>query len=214
MGRLGLDVLFDLDGTLVDSRPGIRRALLEAVEAVFPGRDLGGIEFAIGPPVREILQRSLEETSPEELDRLEVAFRASYDGGAWRESNAYSGVHETLAELRRRGFHCHIVTYKPASPTMQILGELDLRRYVDEVVCADSREPRFRSKAEMIRYLMEKLGIPQGKALYVGDSADDWSAAEECGLAFIGEEYGYGTFLQTEAAPRSIRSLRDLILII
>src|SRR5690349_17735314 len=120
----GLHLIFDLDGTLVDSRPGIQRSLRAAILRVFPHVDPGVLDFEIGPPVRQMFQQTLKTVNPMELQQLELAFRTSYDSDGWKQTNAYTGVDETLDKLTRRGNICYVVTNKPALSTSRILTHL------------------------------------------------------------------------------------------
>lgn len=214
MGSLISHLVFDLDGTLVDSRPGILHALRTAARQVQPEIDAAGLEFQIGPPVREMLQSGLQTSDPEELDRLEAAFRASYDGGGWKMTEVYPGLLDTLDTLSRRGIVCHIVTNKPAFATARILIHLGLSRYFDGVLCPDMRAPKFASKSEMLAFLLETRRIATENALYLGDSADDLYAAANCGLGFIGIEYGYGELPQTGERFRRVHSCAEILSVV
>jgi phosphoglycolate phosphatase len=206
-----LHLIFDLDGTLVDSQPGILYSLKTAVRQTFPEIDPEMFDFKIGPPVREMLRIGLKTVSEAELDRLETAFRVSYDGGGWQLTTVYPSVVETLVELTRCGVSCYVVTNKPSLATARILTLLGLTPYFDTVLCPDSRQPRFSSKAEMLEELLEERIIPANQAIYVGDSVDDFCAAEQCGIKFISIEYGYGRIPQKEKRLRRVNSFDELL---
>lgn len=206
-----MDLIFDLDGTLVDTRPGIQHALRQAVRQVFPGLDLAGFEFKIGPPVREVIEQGLKTTRPEELDQLEAAFRGCYDTEGWKMSSLYPGVLETLEQLRQRGNSLYIATYKPGSVTKRILTYHHLLPFFDEVISPDSRQPKFVDKEEEICYLMDQHNLSRQNTVYLGDSPEDMSAAEVCGISFLGLEYGYGMFSSPVLLGRLVRSFPELL---
>ena len=82
------NILLDLDGTLVDSWPGIEYASQVAVRATLPGKVMPELRPYMGPPIREMFRQALQEESVEVIIELERQFRASYDGEGWRRSVA------------------------------------------------------------------------------------------------------------------------------
>ncbi len=185
-------VLFDLDGTLVDSSAGIEYSCRVALQEVLPGREIRDLRARIGPPIREVFRRALPDVGADALGQLERSFRASYDAEGWRRSVAYPGVAETLSCLRELGRRSFVVTNKPQAPTRSILGLLGLEARFEEVVCPDSRTPPFASKAEEAIDLVRRYGLQPERAALVGDSEEDARAAQACGLPFIAASYGYG----------------------
>jgi len=205
-----MHLIFDLDGTLVDSWPGIRYALRQAIEHVHPEFDLGPLNFEIGPPVRSMFQEALDIADAAQLDQLEAAFRDAYDGGAWKMTELYPCVSQTLSILRAQGILCYIVTNKPALATRRILAQFEIAHFFAAAVSRDSFQPALQDKTEMTHYLLNQHAIAPTTACYVGDSADDLRAAEDCGLEFVGVEYGYGKFDDTKPI-RKVQSFVELL---
>ncbi len=206
-----MHLIFDLDGSLIDSKPGIVFSLQKAIRQVFPDSQPELLEFNIGAPVREMLQQTLLNTTVQELDNIEIAFRAIYDTEGWQLSRLYPEVEETLEKLVARRISLYIVTNKPDLPTNRILNHLNLRQYFLDVICPDSHQRIFDHKADIINYLIDKYCIQANEAVYVGDTLADQSAAEQCGLAFIGLEYGYGSFPGTERSYPVILTFPELL---
>jgi len=205
-----MHLIFDLDGTLVDSRPGILHSLEQAVRSVFPQLDTRQLDFKIGSPVRVILRQALKNASGPELDRLEAAFRAAYDGGGWKLVRLYPGVREGLERFKVAGMSLYIITNKPSLPTGLILKATGIDSFFMEAVSPDTCQPALNEKTEGIRYLMDKYAIQAGDAIYLGDSPDDLAAAQASGLAFIGLEYGYGTFPTSAKSYSTVKSFSEL----
>jgi len=185
-------VFFDLDGTLVDSLPGIAFSVAAAINEVVPGHDAPGIRALIGPPIRVILERALDRLDAETIDRVEQAFRRSYNRDGWKKSAPYPGALETIAALNRNGHACHVLTNKPRIPARQILEHLGLASHLKEIITPESGNPRYPTKTAAALDAAGRLGISPGKGIIVGDSLDDAAAAEACGFLFAAVTFGYG----------------------
>jgi len=202
-------VVFDLDGTLVDSLPGIQAALAEAGIPT-RRRDLKAL---IGPPIRQILAELSGASNGPALDRLERAFRASYDSAGWRRTVCQKGAATMLRGLASRGVSLWLVTNKPAAATGRILGQLALAGFFTETVCRDSRVPAFESKAGMLMDLLRRRGLRPEETLMVGDTLEDARAAEAAGVACDLVPHGYGRGLDgpLPANCRRIRGWNELL---
>lgn len=198
-------VIFDLDGTLIDSCDGIASALRAAVLDVLPDAEVPPLRERIGPPMSQIVRRLLPDADEALRARVVAGFRARYDDEGWRGSTAYPGAAQTLRALARRGVGCFVVTNKPRLPTANILRELGLAEFFAEVVCPDCRRPPYSRKAEAVAALIERHRLDRAASLLVGDSDDDWRAARENQVAFALAAYGYGAGPHLrDAAPAAV----------
>ena len=184
-------IFFDLDGTLVDTLPGIEYSCQVAVQAALPNRKLEHLRQRMGPPIREIFRLAFADIEPTVVDRLETQFRANYDTVGWQKSIAYPGVAETLAQLNDWQIDCFVVTNKPSVPTERILRHLGLDKYIKETTSPDSSAGPFSSKASAMAYLLSKYQLTVEHTVVVGDSEDDARAARACHLGFVAASYGY-----------------------
>jgi phosphoglycolate phosphatase len=189
-------LFFDLDGTLVDSFPGIAFSAEAALAHVSPDRTPPDFLPFIGPPIREVFRCALAENDPKILDRLEQSFRKSYDSEGWRKTISYPGVENVLAQVCESGVVCRVLTNKPKLPTHTILQHLCLDRFFNEVITSDTRTPCYSSKVEAALDVQRRNAIAGEDALLVGDSADDGAAAEACGFRFAAAMFGYGRAYQ------------------
>ena len=116
-------IIFDLDGTLVDSYPGLRYSVELAIKRVFPQKELApNIQIPVGPRIRDLMQLVLGELPDKTLDGLEVEFRHIYDSYGWEKSFLYPEVINTLIKLSGENENMlFIVTNKPYLPTKNIL---------------------------------------------------------------------------------------------
>ncbi len=199
------NIFFDLDGTLVDSLPGIEYAVDCALrESNFVRRE--PLRSLIGPPIRDILQSVAAGATEDQLDRLEAAFRAVYDSAGWRQTALQSGAARALDVLLAGGMRLFLVTNKPLAATAKILSLLGLEDHFEDVLARNSTVPPFTSKARMLQYLLERHGLDPKQCLMVGDTTEDCAAAAEAGVAAVIMAHGYG---QQWAAPSGCLLLND-----
>lgn len=187
-------ILFDLDGTLVDSAPGIRHAFLESARLVLPetSLDLPDIRPYIGPPLPEMVRLLLPGASAPELERVVAGFRSVYDDSGWRKTGLFETVIETLSRLRDLEVRCFLATSKRLVPTMKIMEGLGLLPFFEDVISSDASHPVRLSKESMVRDLVARHRLDPSRTLMVGDTGSDAAAARACGLDFALAAYGYG----------------------
>jgi phosphoglycolate phosphatase len=192
MPEITSHVIFDLDGTLVDSAPGVVWAIRTAWNLVCPHMPLPEVRQFIGPPIRKIFQLAAPNLDGTTMQSLIEHYRQAYDSEGWRQTSVYPGALAALANLKQAGVGCWGVTNKPALPTRLILEHCDLRQFFREFLSINSRTPPFASKAEATRTLIARHGIIVSATLFVGDTPEDAHAAAECGLRFLAFRGGYG----------------------
>lgn len=186
-------ILFDFDGTLVDSFAGIEVAVNQAVAELLPEHTLPPLRPMIGPALRGMLERALPEARSSELDAVAQRFKTLYDGGLCLECHLYPEVEAVLRTLlsgpeRPRAF---IVTNKRLVPTRLLLDHFGIASLFEAVVASDAPVP-FKSKIEAVAWTIEKFQLDVATTLFVGDSQDDFEAATSNGLDFLPVAYGYG----------------------
>ncbi|MCV2217314.1 HAD family hydrolase [Thauera sp. Sel9] len=186
-------ILFDLDGTLIDSAPAILASYRDAFATAgrSPARTIDA--SIVGPPLTETLQMLAGSTDPALIAPLAEGFKASYDSTGYLQTTAYAGVGEMLARLAAGGGRLAIATNKRLHPTRLILQHLGWAHHFDAVYALDMFEPRLPDKAAMIARLLADRGIPREEAVYVGDRAEDGESADANRLPFIAATWGYGS---------------------
>ena len=202
-------IIFDLDGTLVDSSPGIATALSSAFSAVgrtMPFRDLRRV---IGPPIKVIAKRLEPTLTDNELSIVESVYRSQYDLKAWSETSLFEGVPEGLRTLRTWGWRLFIVTNKPHLPTIKILSQFGLGPLFDEVLTRDISYPPYRTKAAMVADLVRSHSLSIGKTIMVGDTLEDEEAAHSNNLDFVFARYGYGNLPRASVSIEQFTNLLD-----
>lgn len=186
-------ILFDLDGTLIDSAPAILASFRSAFSetGVAPARAID--QSVIGPPLIETLQLLSGSQDPALINQLADAFKNSYDTTGYRATAAYDGVGDLLAELGAAGLSLSIATNKRIHPTRLILEHLGWQKHFKHVYALDLFTPRLPDKAAMIARLMADQAIASERAIYIGDRSEDGESADANGLPFIAVTWGYGS---------------------
>lgn len=191
-------VIFDLDGTLLDTSAGIlaatRQTLLHYGHAV-PDDEV--LRSFIGPAVKEGFARYLSLDEQESVAYAST-YRAYYTGMMAAGSVPYCGVASLLCTLRADGLRLAVATYKDEEQAVQLLKKLGLARYFDVIHGADAAGAR--QKADIIRLCLDELDISHAaRAVMVGDSVHDARAAFALDMDFIGVTYGFGFRTAREA---------------
>jgi len=186
------NIIFDLDGTLIESFPGILQSLGHAVAKVNPSLDLTGLKIHIGPPLLKMLSAMWPHLAEEERDELLREFRQDYNNKGCLFSVAYPGIPEALHRFSSSGIKMFVLTNKPDAPTRKILKHLVLEGYFTEILSPDSMGAVFSAKSEGVFYLLNKYALMPGETVLMGDSLDDLNAARAGGLKFLEAAYGYG----------------------
>jgi phosphoglycolate phosphatase len=186
-------LLFDLDGTLVDSAPDLRDALNEMLgERGRPPLPLAQVRGMIGDGVPALVARALAASG---LDAAELAtalprYTALYEAGAVRLTRPYPGVQETLAALRRQGCRTAVCTNKPQRATQTVLDGLGLAALFDGVAGGDRFTTRKPDPGHLLSLVRELGGRVESTAM-IGDSENDAAAARAAGVPIVLMRYGY-----------------------
>jgi phosphoglycolate phosphatase len=187
-----LAVLFDLDGTLTDSRAGITGSIRHAMRCM--GRDCPDAEALaayIGPPLRGTFATLLGTTDPTVIETALGHYRTRYDHVGLFENAVYDGVPEMLEAAARLAGTLLVVTAKPRQAATRILGHFGLARHFQGIYGAEPGG-RFDHKAELISHLIERGVIRAQSAVMVGDRHLDVAAARAHRIRAIGALWGFG----------------------
>lgn len=196
-------VLFDLDGTVSDSAPGILAALRHAFDAhQIPWLDADGERQILGPPFYESLPPLIGDVP---LASVIDAYREHYGAGAMYRTAVFEGVADVVSDLAASGTRLAIATSKPEHYAVPIVEHLGVHAHF-EVVGGDALDGSRRTKALVIEEVLRRLGNPSvAEVLMVGDRSHDVLGAREHGIETIGVSWGYAMPGELEgAAPKAI----------
>ncbi len=197
---MGWDVLlFDLDGTLTDSGPGIMHAAQAALDLFgitgLPERELRRF---VGPPLVESFAVYLPQADVQTaIDR----FRAYYRETGWLENEPYPGVRDCLQALRAAGKRMYVATSKLESMARQVLTHFELMQYFDGVCGGQTGDPEAGKKVNVVRRALREAGCADGsRAILTGDREYDIYGGHAAGVKTAGVLYGYGSREELETA--------------
>lgn len=194
--------LFDLDGTITDSGPGIINSIRYALEKYrLPVPEEKVLRTFIGPPLKEQFQ-AVCGLSEEESARMVEAYREYYTEKGIFENSVYRGVPEMLERLKGAGVRILMATAKPEKFARRIAEHFDFAKYFEFIggACMDGGRT---DKYEVIEYVIDQCGISEEerkRAVMIGDRSHDMIGAGKAGIHSLGILYGYGDREELEAA--------------
>lgn len=220
-GELPKLVMFDLDGTLVDSVPDLAAALDTALQAI--GRAPAGVEQVrdwVGNGARVLARRALAgDLAHEHVDDAQAAELLEHFMCAYADNHTltqvYPGVVETLAWLREQGVVMAVVTNKPERFVAPLLDEKGLGGYFRWIIGGDTL-PQQKPDPAALLHVMRLAQVDARQALFVGDSRNDVQAAKAANVACVALSYGYnhGRPISEENPACVLDDLRGLIALI
>lgn len=184
-------VLFDLDGTLVDSAPDLCNAVNRVLdEAGHPQVALARLRQVVSKGGRAMLAMALPDLPEAEREAYLAPFLASYGEALAVDSVTFPGVPELLAALEARGIRWGIVTNKPEGLARGVVAGFGWSARCAVLVGGDTL-PQRKPAPEPLLLACDRLGIAPGEALYVGDDRRDIEAARAAGMASVAALWGY-----------------------
>ena len=201
-------VIFDIDGTILDTTDGIIRAIDYTIEECkLPEMSYDDKLYFIGPPI-EISFKNAYGLTDEQADEVAQVFRKRYKNNELFNAHPYDGIMQLFADLKSRGIMVGIATNKRESYTLELLKHFGITQFCDSIHGTDSEGKR--SKADIISLVLTDLGIyDKTGVVMVGDCEGDCIAANKAGVDFIPVTYGFG-FTTKSAGNMYVKSAKDL----
>lgn len=185
-------VLFDFDGTVADTSPGIKEGLLHTFRLNnLPSMTDSEMDRFIGPPLDDSFVKYCSVTI-EKAKSMVLDFRAHYHTKAIDKFVIYPCIKESLEVLREKGITVAIATSKPEMMAVYILKKAGLYEYFD-VVQGATLDGKLIKKSDIVRHVLDKDEVRGKKALMVGDTEFDIIGAHNNGIAALWVNYGFGT---------------------
>jgi phosphoglycolate phosphatase len=209
-------IIFDLDGTLIDSAPSILESFSYAFSTlgIVPHRPI--TPDVVGPPLMQTLAMISGQKDDALLRRLAEKFKDHYDSAAYQHATVYSGIQNLLETLNRADVTLYIATNKRDLPTQKIMTHLNWTNYFKGIFALDSFTPPIASKPQMVAQILIDYKIAPDQAIYIGDRFEDGLAADHNQLSFIMVTWGYADKLATKLKPHwqachQVKALQNLL---
>lgn len=208
-------LLFDLDGTLVNSAPDLHATLNQLLdENGRPPVALEVVKMIVGDGAAKMIERGYALTGarvdPAAAPALLERFIEIYETNLTRLTRPYPGVVETLEQLTASGARCAVCSNKREGLSRKLLDGLDLLRFFEVVSGGDSAPTRKPHPGHVLHTLAE-MGADPTQAVMIGDSRNDVAAAQGAGVPAVLVTYGYGADKpHTLGADLLIRRFEDL----
>ncbi|RYE86942.1 MAG: phosphoglycolate phosphatase [Hyphomicrobiales bacterium] len=188
-------VLFDLDGTLIDSAPDLHAALNQTLESYGePPYTLEAVTGMIGAGVHKLIERAYaglgKDLDPATRERIVERFRSIYTPRSTELTTLNPGASDTTRDLSAGGVKVGVVTNKPGAETHDILTHFGLADLMDVVVGGDAG-PATKPAPGLILHACQLLSIEPSEAVFVGDSENDVMAAKAAGMLVVAVRGGY-----------------------
>lgn len=193
-------VIFDLDGTLLDTGRGIAKcvaATFGKMSLAVPNEEI--CKTFVGPPLKKHFPE-LFETDEKTADDFVKLFREEYAKGDIFLAERYPGMEECLATLHER-FPLAVATNKREDLAVKLLKKFEMSSFFDAICGSDAASTM--TKEQIVANAAKRLGVEPVDCLMIGDSENDAEAAERLGMPFVGVTYGYGFKSEADLARLS-----------
>ncbi len=183
--------IFDLDGTLMDTSPGIFASANATIEKLGlpPEHNPEQLRKFIGPPITQCFVK-VYDLDPSLIDKAVSIYRMEYNQHGRFGAKPYCGMEETLKELKRRGYLLAVGTLKYEPLASEMMEYFGLAPYFDSIRGSDAASSL--SKADIINMVLLDLNVKAQETVLVGDTIHDQIGAQQAGVAFIAVDYGFG----------------------
>lgn len=183
-------ILFDVDGTLVDSAPGIIYTFTQVLTEM--NVDLKNVDLMkyVGPPLRVSFANHFSTEA--EIEQATARYREIYKETGSYQSALYPGVADMLDTLKKAGFVLCTATSKPTGVVTPILEWLGVADYFD-IIGGASMDKSRDNKTAVIQYVLQQPLLAGCSAVMIGDRREDLQGAVNCNLPAVAVRYGYGT---------------------
>ena len=183
-------IIFDFDGTLVDSEQAIYECFQNITRRIAPERERYAKNILIGPPLRDTASEILGPDHQDSLEEFVQLFITIHDEQVIQHTQPYPDVIQVLKKLHSKNIPMAVATNKRLAPTKKLIGHFGWNEYFSLIECSDS-QPEMRNKDAMIQDI-----INQNKSFYgsyfIGDTVNDGLSANINQIPFIQVCYGYG----------------------
>ena len=193
MRNTNIHIIWDLDGTLVNSSPEIVKHLERAVEKANISPSLKEKEFRVGPPLDQMILEAYPKISPEKIEEITIYYRTSYDHSDFAKTLPFEGIEGVLKSIAQTAIVNHIVTNKPNFPTQRILEKLGWISHFKTVKTPYVKGETLIKKKDLMKEILDEFSLNPQNVISIGDTATDAVAAKANTIRTVGVLWGTGT---------------------
>ena len=187
------NILFDLDGTLIDSKEGITRSIQYALSKLdMEVPELSKLEWCIGPPIESSFSHLLNTVDEKLIGRAVKNFRYRFKSKGIFENTVYEGIPNALDILKNAGMKIYLATSKPQIFAKKILDYQSLSKYFISVYGSEL-DGKHSDKGELIDYILRSEKLALSETIMIGDRHHDIIGGQENGIYTVLVTYGYGS---------------------
>lgn len=183
-------ILFDLDGTLLNTTIGVIEAVkitIEQLNLKMPSEEI--LATFVGPPMQNSFMKHFGMEADKALECANL-FRANYKEYSLFSAELYPNVIDLLSSLKQNGFKVAVATYKSHDNAMAILEKFGIMKFCDFAMGSDLEGKL--TKTDIVNECIKQLNSTKEETVLIGDSSADSKGALEAGIDFIGLTYGFG----------------------
>jgi len=194
------NIFFDLDGTIVNSKPGIDRSIRYAMaELNRPLDDDTSLDWCIGPPIHDAFATLINTTDKKLIDQGLRYYRKRYAELGIFECTLYPDIETTLSSLQEQNYQLYLATSKPRIYAEEILQHHQLNHYFTDINGSELDGTRA-DKQELIEYILDKNQLDPQQTLMIGDRKFDINGAKQNKVSSLAVSYGFGSMDELKQA--------------
>ena len=212
MSRKFTTVLWDLDGTLVDSKIDIIDCLCSSAEVAGISAENLKEKFQIGPTIKVIVRNAIPEIDDVHMEAVIEGYRKRYDYSSFPKTVPYNGIDDLVHKLT--SLNQFVITNKPKLPTSRIIRKFDWDNLFKAVYTPDRMDPSSKlTKVELFAQVIREQRLAVKDCLAIGDTVADIEAAHAAGIQAIGVSWGYTPYneLQKAKPDAVVESAEELL---
>lgn len=209
-------LLFDLDGTLTDAKPGITRCIQYALTQLgYSAPAADALNWCVGPPLAASFAQLLQTADADLIQQAVLFYREQYAAGGLFENALYPDIPQMLQTLRSQGYRLFVATAKPQIYAIAILDHFCLTSLFDGIYGSELAGERSH-KGELIQHILQQETLDAPATVMIGDRQQDMMGAKQNQMRAIGVTYGYGSLdeLQTHGADWIAHSPLDILSVV
>lgn len=186
-----MNIIFDLDGTLIDSSESI----LDSMRFAFKQCEVEPLQqflpSLIGPPLYPTLKVLAGTDDPHVIDQLAASFMTHYDSSGYKQTVVFDDIDTMLNDLHGQGYSLYVLTNKRITPTLKIINYFSWDLIFKDLYALDQLS-QTKNKTELIEHAVNINGLKKSETIYIGDTQADRVATHNNGLHYLMVTWGYG----------------------